>query len=142
MTLWSFVQSPLIIGADLTTLDSATTSVLTTQAVLDFSVDIASAWEALRVNGTDESYIVWQASSATNTNTVYVAVFNLLGGSQSVAVPWSLLGLASPPASGTDLWTSQPVTVGADAWEVTLPTHAPSLVAFQLRAAAAAVPLS
>lgn len=128
-TLWSIVQAPMIAGADLTTADDWTRSLLTNAALRNMTEDIGTAWEAIRTNTTEAGFIAWQASSKTPSGQQYVAVFNLWNASQAIAVPWVDLGVTLPPATAWDLWAGRGMQIGRDFLSVTLGPHAVVLLA-------------
>ena len=126
LTLWALVQSPLILGTDLTTLSNETHNLVAQQGVLSMSEDIALAFEALRVNTSDAGYIVWSATSkaaGASMAPAYIAVFNLWNQTQSVQVP--LLDLGLPPSpTATALWPNgSPFHFTATALSASLAAH-------------------
>lgn len=129
-TLWSMVQAPMIIGADVTTVNAGTRALLTNAALKGMSEAIGVAWEARRANTTAEGYVAWRATSKVAAAAGYVAVFNLWNATQAVAVPWLDLGLPAGPRGGnvTDLWTATVLPAGGAALTATLPAHGVLLI--------------
>jgi hypothetical protein len=70
MTLWTIMQSPLIMGGELTDLDRWTESLLTNRDLLMMDDQITEKYQLYR----DNRVIVWVATSQENQ---YVAVFNV-----------------------------------------------------------------
>ena len=99
LTLWSIFRSPLMIGADLPSLDAATLSLLTNPEVL--AIDQHSTHNReLFARG---EQIAW-AADVPGSPDKYLAVFNLAdAGSAEVAVPWSVLGTGAK-CEVRDLW--------------------------------------
>lgn len=143
MSLWTFVQAPLILGADLTASSSANvTAMVTNPGMLAMSRDILTSWEALRVcpgqtpsarvvrDRADHSagacYIIWKATSKTSPSVVYLGVFNLLPDTYTLDVPWYKLGWpASLRAQAMDLWTGQQYSIDSAALTAVVPGHGP-----------------
>lgn len=134
LTLWALVQSPLVVGADLTVIDSWTASLLSNQNILGMTEDIRSAWETIRRNSTSNGkYIIWQATSKTMALEIrYVAIFNLRDISQTVSVQWNDLGIYPTGNNVMDLWNSEEVHVSNSNMKVTLDPHGVILVAVPL----------
>jgi len=99
LTLWSIFRSPLMIGADLPSLDAATLALLTNEEVL--AVDQHSSGNHELFARGDQ--VAW-AADAPDGKTKYLAVFNL-GDSGPIEVPvqWSELGLSGKCAV-RNLW--------------------------------------
>ncbi|HTJ66652.1 MAG TPA: glycoside hydrolase family 27 protein [Actinospica sp.] len=101
MTLWSMASSPLILGTDLTHLDSTDLAMLKNKAVISVDQDaIASKRIVDSGNG--------QVFSKRESNGDYViALFNTsASATTTVSVKLSAAGI-SGTVSGTDLWTGK-----------------------------------
>jgi alpha-galactosidase len=99
MTLWSVFRSPLIVGGDLPTLDSAALALLTNPEVLAVDQHGERPRQVL-----DRSEIrVWR-SQVPGSGDRYVAVFNLDSLPRHVDLPWTDLGLAAGGHRVRDLW--------------------------------------
>ncbi|MFD1124725.1 alpha-galactosidase [Lentilactobacillus raoultii] len=105
MTLWTMMQSPLIMGGELPDLDEWTTSLLTNQELLKMDDQITEKYQTYR----DAKLITWHAESLQSK---YDAIFNIsdtelqLTGAQFVA-----LGL---PLTGHDIWQNKDVELSKD----------------------------
>ena len=99
MTLWSVFRSPLIVGGDLPTLDSATLALLTDPEVLAVDQQGVRPREVLD----RENIRVWR-SDAPGSADGYVAVFNLDSVPRHVDVAWRDVGLAPGTHAVRDLW--------------------------------------
>ena len=124
LTLWCMARSPLILGANLTRLDPATTSLLTNREVL--AVDQHSTGNH-PVVATPQT-AVWTAH--LNEGDEVVAVVNLSDAKQTLTYPWNTLGLKKAAYQVRDLWEKkdhgrQP------ALSVTLAPHATALFKLQ-----------
>ena len=99
MTLWSIFRSPLIFGGDLPSNDSATTSLITNEEVLEVDQHSSGGHQAL-----DKGNIrVWVANGTVPTDR-YVALFNLAEGSESVSLSLSDVGITGSVTDVRDLW--------------------------------------
>lgn len=74
MTLWSIARSPLILGADMTKLDSFTLGLLTNKEVLAVNQSSSNNRQLSR----NDNLIVWTAQ-VPNSRDRYVAMFNAQG---------------------------------------------------------------
>jgi len=121
MTLWSIFRSPLIIGGDLPSLDSATLALLTNPEVLAVDQDGESPREVLEQPGLR----VW-GSGVPGSADRYVAVFNLDSIPRHVDLAWSEVGLEPGSHQVRDLWPRRPLGA-ADRLTVDLVPHASAL---------------
>jgi hypothetical protein len=99
LTLWCVSRSPLMIGANLTRLDSRTRQLLTNPEVLKVDQHSGSA----RLAYVDGNLDVWLATPDDGTGN-YLAAFNLGETAQSLDIAWPRLGIRTPFASVRDLW--------------------------------------
>ena len=70
MTLWCIFRSPLMIGAELTKLDTPTMDLLTKEPLFRMMNEITKSYETYR----DDDFIIWEAESPTKN---YAAIFNI-----------------------------------------------------------------
>jgi len=118
LTLWSIFRSPLIIGANLTSCDEWTESLLTNPEVI--AVDQRSTGNHA-VSTTDKA-AVWLARP-TEGEGYYLAVFNLDAAPQEFHQLWKDLGLPQGKYRLRDLWERK--DLGAfESVTVTLQPHA------------------
>ena len=99
MTLWCIFKSPLMIGAELTLLDDWTKSLLTNEEVLSV---LKGGRKAEQIRRT-ESDCVWK-SSGSDSDSVYVALFNFRDEEGKVSVSGMELGLCEKVHAVRDLW--------------------------------------
>ena len=86
MSLWAIARSPLILGADMTQMDSFTLSLLTNDEVIAVNQYSLHNRQLFSTN----NLIAWTADAEGSTNK-YLAVFNATG--STAAVPVSLVSL-------------------------------------------------
>ncbi len=118
ITLWSIARSPLILGANLTKMDSATEALLTNREVI--AVDQHST-DNKAVIHTPESW-VWTAR-ATSAKGEYVALFNVSDRPLTMEYTWHDIGLAAGKHRAHDLWLHNN-SDGMSGLKVTLRPHA------------------
>ena len=121
MTLWSVFRSPLIVGGDLPTLDSATLALLTNPEVIAVDQHGVAPRQVLERSGLR----VW-GSGVPRSADRYVAVFNLDSVPRHVALAWADVGLGAGSHRVRDLWAR--ADLGADVrLTVDLAPHASAL---------------
>ena len=121
VTLWSIFRSPMIIGGNLTQIDSGTRALLTNDEVI--AVDQHSYGGRQVMN--DSQKIVWVAHGE-HSGSAYVALFNVADTGQTITFPLQSLGLASVSFAARDLWEHKDVGV-TDRIQVALRPHASAL---------------
>jgi hypothetical protein len=99
ITLWCVSRSPLMIGANLTRMNSGTRQLLTNPEVLKVDQHSSSA----RLAYVDGKLDVWLATPEPNSGN-YLAVFNLGETAQALDIEWPRLGIRTPVSSVRDLW--------------------------------------
>ncbi len=121
LTLWSIARSPLILGANLTRLDSATEAMLTNREVL--AVDQNSTDNQARLH--TATTWVWTAR-ATSAKGDYVALFNVSDAPTDLQYTWQDLGIPSGRHMVRDLWLHTKLG-RTDGIKLTLAPHASAL---------------
>ncbi|MGB8480428.1 MAG: glycoside hydrolase family 27 protein [Acidobacteriaceae bacterium] len=121
LTLWSIARSPLILGANLTRMDSATEAMLTNREVL-----------AVDQNSTDNQALlhtaktwVWTAR-ATSKKGEYIALFNVSDAPIDLQYTWRDLGIVSGRHVVRDLWLHKELG-STNGIKLTLAPHASAL---------------
>jgi alpha-galactosidase len=99
MTLWSMFRSPLIIGGDLPSADSATLALLTNREVLAIDQDSSDNRQAFE-RGTLRAWL----AAAPKSQEKYLAVFNLGDAAEAIHLHWTELGIQLANPSVRDLW--------------------------------------
>lgn len=120
-TLWSIARSPLVLGTNLTEMDSATEALITNRDLLDVN---QHSTENRPVVQTPEK-CVWTAR-ATSAKGWYVALFNLSDTQQQISYSWQDLGLAAGKHSAFDLISRKQLEAVA-AISVNLQPHASAI---------------
>lgn len=118
MTLWCLFGSPLMLGAELTKLDSWTLSLLTNRQILNLLTPDCRPRQIRR----DDNQAVWTAENKLE-DAVYLALFNL--SDQELSVSVSLEGLKIPqiPSGLYNLWTGETASFQGEKIEALLPPH-------------------
>jgi alpha-galactosidase len=121
MTLWAISCSPLILGANLTTLDNADLALITNSEVI--AVDQAGTIATPVSQASSQQ--VWRVKNADGSYTV--ALFNLATSAATVKANWSDLGI-SGWASVHDLWTHGELGLYNGSFSASLAAHASRLL--------------
>jgi alpha-galactosidase len=128
MTLWCLLDSPLLIGCDMTQMDPLTTSLFTNDEVLAVNQDELGK-QAYRVkqegNKPDEDREVWMKPMADGT--VAVGLFNRGPAAADVAVSWSDLKLSGPQRV-RDLWRQKDLGSQDSGWSTSVNSHGAVLI--------------
>ncbi|HEY0806173.1 MAG TPA: alpha-galactosidase [Pseudonocardiaceae bacterium] len=121
LTLWAIAAAPLVLGIDMTHLDSADLGMLTNDEVL--AVD-QHGHAAHPVDRTSQQQ-VWVAPNGDGSYTV--ALFNLGGSAATVTANWTDVGF-SGSAAVRDLWTHTALGTSTGSFSATLNAHASRLL--------------
>ena len=120
MTLWTLSAAPLLLGTDLTHLDSGDLTLLTNDEVI--AIDQAGVAAQQLVGGNTQ---VWSAKQPDGS--VAVGLFNLGGGGASVTATWSMLGI-SGSADVRDVWAKKDLGPFTNSYQTTVPSHGAALL--------------
>jgi alpha-galactosidase len=122
LTLWSIARSPLILGGNLTRLDSFTRSLITNRRVLEVNQTARSSRPLTGLPASLQDVRIWLASVPwRGGDALVIAVFNLKETPQPVRAQWTELGIAAGAHRMRDLWSGRLATgTGLD---LTLPPH-------------------
>ncbi|WP_026885059.1 glycoside hydrolase family 27 protein [Clostridium beijerinckii] len=121
MTLWCIFRSPLMIGAELTKLDSQTLELLTNDEVLHL---IANSHGAIQIER-DNKHAIW-FSRDVNYDSCYLALFNLSEESQILDISLKDIGI-STEVSPRDLWKHENLPLVQNVLISNIPPHGASL---------------
>jgi alpha-galactosidase len=121
LTLWAIENSPLILGTDLTHLDSGDLALLTNREVI--AVDQAGH-PARPLDRTTQQQ-VWAAPNGDGSYTV--ALFNLTGGTATVSADWAEVGFTGS-AAVRDLWSHTDLGSFSGRYRTSLPAHGAALL--------------
>jgi hypothetical protein len=120
-TLWSIARSPLVLGANLTRMDSTTQALLTNREAI--AVDQHSTNNKALIH-TPKSWI-WTAQAASAKGE-YVALFNVSDAPLDMNFTWQELGLPAGKHVARDLWMHKNLS-SASGVKITLAPHASAL---------------
>lgn len=123
ISLWCLLDSPLLIGCDMTQLDDFTLSLLTNDDVLEVSQDPLGN-QAARV-ATDGKLEVWAKNMEDGSKAV--GLFNRGNAPARVTANWSDLGL-SGKQKVRDLWRQKDLGKFSGKFEANVPKHGVVLV--------------
>ncbi len=131
-TLWAVARCPLILGANLTKLDSYTRSLITNQTLLfiDQTSSLSRPVEASSLPAGFENARVWRATigaPGARGYAEYFAFFNLGNSPVTLRATWKELGLDNRKHAAEDAWTSETGKPSKDV-SVTLPPHGSTVV--------------
>jgi alpha-galactosidase len=113
-TLWAMAASPLLLGTDLTDLNSTDKAMLTNDRLIGVDQDGVAASRIVN-SGVKQ---VWRKKESNGD--YVVALFNTgTSGNSTVSVTWSQVGF-SGSASVTDLWSGKNTGTVADSYSATL----------------------
>jgi hypothetical protein len=121
LTLWAIANAPLVLGVDLTHLDSTDLGLLTNDEVL--AVD-QHGHPGHPVDRTSQQQ-VWVAPNGDGSYTV--ALFNLGGSAATVSANWTDVGFAGS-AAVRDLWSHTDLGTSTGSFSATLNAHASRLL--------------
>jgi len=124
ITLWSIARSPLILGANLTQMDTFTESLLTNPEVITVNQQSSENKQVIQ----NPTTVVWTAKGASDKQ--YIGVFNFGDSEQTLSFGWNDLGLNRSSYQLRDLWQMKDMGT-ASALKVTLAPHASALYAAQ-----------
>jgi hypothetical protein len=112
MSLWAMSGAPLIVGADLGKLSSASQKILRNEAVIRVDQD-ALGLQAVKVAEPRAGLEVWSKRLATPGERA-VLLLNRTGEASPISVEWSELGLlGSVEASAKDIWNDKEISHAA-----------------------------
>jgi alpha-galactosidase len=123
MTLWSLLDSPLLIGCDMTKMDPLTTSLFSNDEVLAVNQDSLGK-QAYRIKQ-DGATEVWMKPMADGT--LAVGLFNRGPSAGEVSVNWSDLKL-NGPQQVRDLWRQKDLSAQKMGWSTTVNSHGAALI--------------
>jgi len=120
MILWSICCAPLLLGSDLTSLDSTDLVMLMNDRVIQ--IDQAGSPGAPLTSNT--SQVVWRA--AESDGSYAVAFFNTASSNATISVTWAQLGL-SGAADVQDLLFGSDLGVQPSGYSISVPSHGSTL---------------
>jgi alpha-galactosidase len=129
LTLLAIARAPLILGANLTSLDEVTRALITNKEVIGVN---QSARDSHPVEGLPpgfENVRLWVASGKPGRRSPrFLALFNLDSRPATLEAPWDKLGVAAGKHAARNLWDGD--RLGAsDSLKIVLPAHGSVLYA-------------
>lgn len=115
VTLWSISRSPLILGANLTELDSATRALVTNAAVIGLNQRAGVGRPVDTGRLSPDQARIWISTPAGAKRPDTVAIFNLTAEPLAIKADWTELGLPAGPLRLRDLWTGERLAQSARA---------------------------
>lgn len=123
MTLWSIFRSPLMLGAEMTTMDEWTISLLTNKEVLRLLSKSKGAKQIER----DEKHAIWYTEDIDDES-VYLALFNLEEDSKTITVSAELLDMDTfVGKTFCELWTKEKIICKDSAFSAEVERHGAKL---------------
>ena len=119
-SLWAEMAAPLIIGADLRSIDSATAAILTNKEVVAIDQDTRGV-QGRKVRS-DAGLEVWSKPLAKDGERA-VVLFNRTATAAAITFTWNNVGLKSGKATVRDLWAHADRGSFTDGWSATVPSH-------------------
>ncbi len=123
MSLWSLLSAPLLLGCDISKLDSFTLNLLTNDEVIAVDQDRLGI-QARRVIDKDSTQ-VWIKELSDGSKAI--GIFNLSTHFRKTTVQWNDLAL-SGNINVRDLWQQKDLGIKKDSYEVMIPPHGVSLI--------------
>jgi hypothetical protein len=121
--LWSMAHSPLILGGNLTQLDTTTRSLITNRALLELNQGPWNSRPWLGLPPQLGNLRVWVATrSPSSQEQKVIAVFNLDDRPAEAHAMWKELGVSRAPHTVTELLSGK-TTGTSDDLEIALPPH-------------------
>jgi alpha-galactosidase len=102
-SMWAILAAPLIAGNDIRSMSAATKTILTNAEVI--AVDQDALGQQGRLVATPATNLQVWSKTLSGTNRRAVVLLNRTGGSASITVQWTTLGLPSGNATVRDLWS-------------------------------------
>ena len=120
--MWAMLAAPLIAGNDVRSMNAATKAILTNADVVAVNQDpLGKQGKLVATQGGNLE--VW-SKELSGTNTRAVAFFNRSGGSASMSVTWTQIGLPAGAATVRDLYAQKDLGSFTDMYMATgVPSH-------------------
>jgi alpha-galactosidase len=123
LSLWSLLAAPLLIGSDLSNLNSFTLDALSNDEVIDVDQDPLGVQGSRRAK--DGDLEVW--AKPLSDGTLAVGLFNRGSDPKDVVAKWSELGLNSKQPV-RDIWQRKDLGPFTDAFSAAVPSHGVVLI--------------
>ena len=127
ISLWSILAAPMMIGCDLTSLDSFTFNLLANKEVLEVNQDPAGI-QGKRIKSDKSKQIeIWSRPLADGA--IAVGLFNLSDSPRNISVSWEDLGLKGHFLV-RDLWRQADLGIYQSNYSTEVPDHGVALLKF------------
>ncbi len=120
-SLWAISGAPLLAGNDITTMSSATQTILTNSDVIAVDQD-ALGLQATKVSEPTIGLQVWSKVLSTSGQRA-VALLNRTSATANITVNWSDLGLTTGSAQVRDLWTHSNLGGFSNSYTASVSSH-------------------
>ncbi len=123
ISLWSLLDSPLLIGCDMTRMDAFTKNLLTNDEVIAINQDPLGkqAGRVSQENGLE----IWMKDMEDGSKAV--GLFNRNATKETIKATWSVLGISGKQIV-RDAWRQKDQGVFADAFSAVVPAHGVKLI--------------
>lgn len=106
-TLWAILNSPLLLGCDLTKLDEFTMNIIANNEVIDINQDtLGQQAKCIKATKREE---FWTRNMEDGS--IVIAAFNVSESYKTdpltISVPWNTLGISQKPSRVRDVWRQQ-----------------------------------
>jgi hypothetical protein len=122
MSLWAIARSPLILGGDLSSMDTEERGLVSNGDIIALNQRAGSSRPVTPPSRTPNGVRVWVSTPGVDSQPDTVAVFNLTPAPLEISVPWSDLGLPAGALSARELWTGLQLPA-SKVLSLTLPPH-------------------
>ena len=120
-SLWSLMAAPLIMGNDLTNMNTATRNILMNPEVIAVDQDPLGI-QGSKVADNGAGLQVW-SKKLSGSGARAVVLFNRSAASASITASWRDLGLTSANASVRDLWARADRGSFSNSYTISVPSH-------------------
>jgi hypothetical protein len=121
IALWAISGAPLLVGADLTRLDSESLATLTNADVIRIDQD-GLGLQAIKVSEAEHGLEVW-SKFLSNPGERAVVLLNRTHFPAPLSVKWADLGLSGDTASVREVWTGKDLGNLNESYEATVPAE-------------------
>jgi len=123
ISLWSLLSAPLLIGCDVTAIDSFTLNLLTNDEVI--AIDQDRLGNEARRKANNAGYQVWVKTLVGGHKAV--GIFNMLAATKQLTIEWATLKIARGRKI-RDVWRQAAVGTTEARYSVTIPPHGVTLL--------------
>lgn len=118
ISLWALQSAPLLLGCDLSQLDSFALNLLTNSEIINIDQDVLGKAATLVLKEGDIQYWVKELSDGSKA----VGIFNLADTDQKITVNWAKLGITKT-ATLRDAWQQKELGPAGKKWKTSVFSH-------------------